>query len=67
MKTNIIDNSNFPKRDVASVKPANSGLRGISHFLTLECGHVVAVKKGHEVPKVAPCMRCDEEAKAQQG
>lgn len=65
MKANVIDTSTFPVRKVTSVRESNAQKPGwgISHFITLDCGHVVAVKVGFAVPDEAPCYRCDKEGK----
>lgn len=61
MKRRIIDNSTFPERKVISVKVLREDhVAGLSHMLTLECGHTVGVTKGRAVPESVKCYRCSK-------
>lgn len=66
MKTNKIDSSKFPIRKVVSVRDANKGAMsaamGVAKFVTLDCGHVVGVKVGADVPTEVGCYWCYKDA-----
>lgn len=61
MKTNIIDDSKFPRRAVTSVRDARPGNPALlSHFVMLECGHEIGVKVGALIPGRAGCYECSK-------
>ena len=66
MKTNIIDNTDFPVRKVAQSKPVAPGSvayqAGLRFQIVAECGHGMATKL-EEVPETVKCWTCHKEGR----